>query len=147
MKRSETLAPLSREHHVALALALSLRRAGPRDAGVLADRAREFWETESREHFRLEEEILIPPFARHVGAEDPDIERLQADHAELRGRFTSLAAPASPEALRDLGRRLAEHIRFEERRLFGRIETELDPEELDQVARALKSSHTPPGPG
>jgi hypothetical protein len=64
MKRHPALAELSRDHHQALVVARRLKRAD--DESV--DRAREgfldYWEHEGSEHFREEEEILLPELAR-----------------------------------------------------------------------------------
>lgn len=140
MKRSEELAVLSREHHIALELALRLRRASVEQAASLAADARDFWRRESVEHLRLEEEFLLPSLARHVAADDPDIQRTRSDHVELRRRFTELDSPGLDlNVLRELGALLADHVRFEERRLFPRIESTLDADELAELGRHLRS--------
>jgi hemerythrin-like domain-containing protein len=154
VKRAEALRALSREHHVALELALRLRRATDADADAVAAAAADFWHTAAREHFRDEEEILLPAFARHVAADDPDIVRVLVEHVELRRRFASVAAGAEadragtnragvPRArvgaadLNALGELLAGHVRHEERTLFPRIEAALDDGELSAVSDAL----------
>jgi hypothetical protein len=68
VQRSNELAVLSREHHVALELALSLQRATDVDAETVRQATLDFWREEGRLHFRLEEEVLLPAFARHAGA-------------------------------------------------------------------------------
>jgi hemerythrin-like domain-containing protein len=146
VKRSAELATLSREHHVALELALRLKRATSEQADRLAAQAGEFWRKESREHFRLEEELLLPRLARSAGSEDPDIARTLNDHAELRRRFASVDRGESDvEALEQLGQLLTDHVRFEERVLFPRIEATLDPDELAAVGRELEAGSTDPG--
>jgi hemerythrin-like domain-containing protein len=140
MKRSPELAALSREHHVALELALRLRRARREEAEPLAADAAEFWRLESSEHFRLEEQFLLPRLVRHAGAEDEDVVRTLSDHAELRRRFASVGGGGGDlDALRRLGELLAAHVRFEERVLFPRIESTLDQAELAAVGRELES--------
>jgi hemerythrin-like domain-containing protein len=138
VKRAAELAVLSREHHVALELALRLRRARSEDAERLAADAAEFWRQESSEHFRLEEQFLLPRLACHAAADDPDIARTLSDHAELRRRFASIG-DGGLDALRRLGELLTEHVRFEERVLFPRIESTLDPDELAAVGWELVS--------
>jgi hypothetical protein len=67
MKRSEALAPLSRQHHQGLFVALKLKRADSSGA-VEAGRAfLEFWKGEGREHFRIEEEVLLAEVMRASG--------------------------------------------------------------------------------
>ena len=54
----------------------------------------------------------------------------------------------TPEVLDELGKLLSEHIRYEERTVFGRIEAILTPEELDAVGSHLQTAgsneHLPP---
>lgn len=139
MKRSEELAVLSREHHLALELALRLRRSTEGDVESLAGDARAFWRRESIEHFRLEEEFLLPSLEPHA-ADDADIARIRSDHAELRRRFSELEdGRRDLHGLRDLGVLLADHVRFEERVLFPRVEAALAPDELARLGRQLRS--------
>jgi iron-sulfur cluster repair protein YtfE (RIC family) len=137
MKRSDALAPLSRQHHQGLAVALKLKRADSNTADDARAAFLDFWETEGREHFRLEEEILLPSYARHGEADHPAVVRVLVEHVDLRRRGADLAAaPApDPEVLQDLGERLERHMRHEERVLFPLIEAALPEAELTRVAR------------
>ncbi len=131
MKRSDQLAPLSREHHVALEVALRLSRATAADAASVRERFLRFYADEAREHFRAEEEFLLPAFARHVPPDDPDIVRVLVEHVELRRRAADVARDATDlEELRALGGLLRDHVRHEERTLFPRIEAALGDDEL-----------------
>jgi iron-sulfur cluster repair protein YtfE (RIC family) len=139
LKRSPELAVLSREHHIALELALRLRRAGAEPTDALLADAVAFWHRESIEHFRLEEDVVLPCLADHAGAADPHIQRVRGDHAALRARFERLeAGEKGAPALTELGKLLADHVRFEERVLFPRVESLLDPEELARVGQRLR---------
>ncbi len=148
MKRSDQLAALSREHHVALEVALRLRKATPADAEAARERFLKFFEDEAREHFRAEEELLLPAFARHAAPDDPDVVRVLVEHVELRRRAADLArGTVSCGELHALGALLHDHIRQEERMLFPRIEATLDAEELTALGAALDaagSAHRPP---
>jgi iron-sulfur cluster repair protein YtfE (RIC family) len=138
MRRSPELAVLSREHHHALELALRLKRASTEQVDALAADAAEFWRRESMEHFRLEEEFLLPALARHSRPDDHDIRRTRSDHTELRRGFGELQGRSSDvNALRELGELLSDHVRFEERVLFPRVEATLDPGELAELGRQL----------
>jgi hemerythrin-like domain-containing protein len=138
MKRSDALSPLSRQHHHGLAAALKLKRADANTAGDARTAFLEFWETERREHFRLEEEVLLPSYARYGEADHPAVVRVLVEHVDLRRRGADLAATpsADPGVLHDLGERLERHIRHEERVLFPLIEAALPEAELARVARA-----------
>ncbi|MGZ6644412.1 MAG: hemerythrin domain-containing protein [Solirubrobacteraceae bacterium] len=149
MKRSSELAVLSREHHVALELALRLQRATGADAAAVRRAALEFWRDEGSEHFRLEEELLLPAFARHAGADDADVVRVLVEHTDIRRRIADLEddATTDAEALNALGVLLRDHVRHEERTLFGRVEAALTAAELDAVGAALEAAgdgHRPP---
>ena len=140
---------LSREHHVALELALRLQRATDSDAETVKRAAIDFWREDGREHFRLEEELLLPAFARHVGADDADVVRVLIEHVDIRRRIADIETEgrADVPALNVLGALLRDHVRHEERTLFARIEQALEPDELTALGTALHASggaHQPP---
>ena len=93
VKRSDALSPLSREHHVALEVALRLRRASADDAANVQAGFLTFFDDGGREHFRIEE-LLIPAFARYAGDEDPDVLRVLDEHREIGRRAQDLAQAA-----------------------------------------------------
>jgi hemerythrin-like domain-containing protein len=145
MKRSEALAALSRDHHKGLFAAMKLKRAD--DAGAPAARSAflDFWESDGRHHFQLEEEVLLPAWARHGAADDPAVVQVLVEHVDLRRRGADLAAADAPplEDLHELGERLERHIRHEERVLFPMIEAALSEDELVELATALAVSPPP----
>ena len=130
MKRHSALVSLSRDHHQSLVLAQRLRR-GTDD--TFTDIARMFlahWQAEEQQHFRLEEEILLPAFAEHFPPHHPAILRTLVEHAEIRRDAVQLTVAPTLEVLHLIGVRLADHINFEEHELFPLIETALSEEEL-----------------
>jgi len=139
MKRSEALRALSHQHHQGLFAALQLKRAGRGTAVEARQTFLDFYEREGSRHFRVEEELLLPAFARHIGVDDPAIVRVLTDHVDLRGRGQELERSAEPDpaALRELGERLESHIRFEERVLFPMIEQALPVDELGRLGAAF----------
>ena len=60
MKRDAALASLSRDHHLALVVALKLRSATASTADEARAAMAAFWPVHGRRHFRVEEEILLP---------------------------------------------------------------------------------------
>ena len=149
VQRSSELAVLSREHHVALELALRLQRATAADAETVTEATLDFLRREGREHFRLEEELLLPAFARHAGADDADIVRVLVEHVDIRRRIADLETSGRVDvaALNALGKSLRGHVRHEERTLFRRIEEALEPEELATLGttlHAIGARHQPP---
>lgn len=140
MKRSRQLASLSRDHHQALVIALRLRRAEDHTAEQAQADFLDFWRSHGREHFRAEEEILLPAFAGHGDPHHPLVLRALGDHVAIRHRADSLAtAPVPPVLLHELGERLAAHVRFEEWELFPLVEQTLPPDALAAVATAFEA--------
>ena len=130
MKRSPKLQGLSSEHHAALVLARQLsRHSAPwtaEDASALQQR----FARELEPHFRVEEEVLLPAL-REAGRADL-ADRTLADHATLRDLVAS-AGSADETAVRRIGQRLQEHVRFEEQELFPSCETLLPEAVLDKL--------------
>jgi hypothetical protein len=137
VKRSAALTPLSHDHQHALDAALRLRRAEPDTLRAAVDRFQEFFENEGRRHFAIEEELLLPA----LPADDPEwaqaSRRVMDDHAAIRATAGDVPTVA---AARELGGRLSDHVRFEERTLFGLIERRLAPEELRRLGARVAAA-------
>jgi hemerythrin-like domain-containing protein len=141
MKRSAALTPLSRDHHHGLVAALELTRASHGDAGEAAAGFLEFWHAEGRRHFQIEEDLLLPGFARHGPADHPAVVRALVEHVDLRRRAQDLEDGAQPlAALHELGRRLSAHIREEENVLFALVEETLPPDALQALGEAIDAA-------
>lgn len=154
MKRHESLHPLSQHHHHALVQSLEMRRAqqlppGEREAALrrVAQKFLRFWEKAGKTHFREEEEILLPAYARHVPLEqDVDVVRMLADHAFIRALVEDLRAALDSKQpvenpLSALAHRLHDHVRLEENHIFPRIEQTLTEDELRALAPHLTRLH------
>jgi hemerythrin-like domain-containing protein len=140
MKRDPALVGLSHDHHNALFTALKLRRATEQNAGAARDALATYWEGPGRVHFRLEEEVLFPAFARHGDPYDALVGRALCDHIAIRQKIASvLEDPHAPlHDLHALGELMSEHVRLEERKLFPLIEQALPAPELAELAVALQ---------
>ena len=142
MKRHPALVTLSQDHHHALVVAQRLRRA---HRGTAADAARafgEWWEPDARQHFRLEEEILLPALAANgVSPREEAIVQTLVDHMLIRRDAAVIANRAPLDLLHDLGNRLAAHVRLEEQHLFPLIESTLREDQLCMVAQQLSRAH------
>ena len=140
MKRSEALTPLSHQHHQGLFVALQLKRATPETAIDARTAFLDFFERDGASHFRAEEEVLLPAYARHSEFDHPAIVRVLTEHVDLRRRGQDLEAQRAPDPaeLRELGERLESHIRHEERVLFPMIEQALPAEELKRLGAGLQ---------
>jgi hemerythrin-like domain-containing protein len=140
MKRDPALTRLSRDHQHGLAVALQLRRATAETGPMAGAAFVAFWEEEGQRHFRAEEEVLLPLATRRVPAAHEAVVRVLVEHVDIRRRAAELARTplAELDDLHELGDRLHQHIRYEERVLFPLIERTLPEEELSAVADALE---------
>ena len=154
MKRHPGLHALSQHHHFALIESLEIRRAasvsGPqRQASMrkLAERFVRFWKKAGSVHFREEEDVLLPAYARFVALDaDADVQQMLADHAAIRASIEKLeqllAANQPVDAeLTGLGERLRAHVRLEEDVVFPRIESLLPEAELAALTPLLTRLH------
>jgi hemerythrin-like domain-containing protein len=144
MKRTDALAQLSRDHHHGLVAAQRLTRATEETAAGARGAFLAFWREDGQEHFRVEEDVLLPACARHVPPTDDAVVRVLTDHVDLRRRAGDVASDETPavEDLHALGERLHAHIRHEERVLFPRIEDAMSDDELVALAAAVDAAHT-----
>jgi hypothetical protein len=143
MKRSEALAALSRDHHHALEAARRLRRAAPAELDDAVEWFHRFWGEHGRDHFAIEEELLLPV----ISDGDPEwrvaAQRVRDEHRAIRGRIPGLRAGAAAERLvaaNELGRLLHDHVRFEERHLFRLLEDRLAADALVALGCAIEES-------
>jgi iron-sulfur cluster repair protein YtfE (RIC family) len=148
MKRSAELRDLSVEHHHGLVAARRMRLAstGETPLAPAIEGFHQAWQDEIAPHFRQEEEVLLPAFARAAAADDPLIARTLTEHADLRRSVAELDEAGSPEERRrlagEIGTALEAHIRFEERILFPAIETALAGPALAALGEALAEAGT-----
>jgi hemerythrin-like domain-containing protein len=156
VKRHPSLHPLSQHHHFALIQALEMRRAAEapaekRNAAVGRQAAKfvAFWHKTGHNHFREEEEILLPAYARHARLDrDAGVMRILADHAEIRGAVQDLEqrlaakVPVEAEAIASLAKLLHDHVRLEENEVFPRIEKALGEERLNVIGSRLTRLHS-----
>ncbi|HVW47394.1 MAG TPA: hemerythrin domain-containing protein [Solirubrobacterales bacterium] len=137
MKRAEALRPLSREHLVALLAAKKLREA--EDLTAATRDFLEFWDEEGRDHFRIEEEVLLPGWAAWGDLDRPGVARMLEEHLAIRREALRLAAgELTLTEVHALGDLLHDHVRFEERRLFVAAEAALDDAALARLAVAIE---------
>ena len=143
MKRDARLVALSRDHYRALVLAAALRRGG--NPTQLRARVAHEFETDLEPHVRMEEAYLLAPLDRHDDAA-PLVARGRADHAFLRAGAAAMRAGAAPDSA-TWGRRLHDHVRFEERELFPLCERLLTDAELDALAARMAAADDGPAVG
>ncbi|HMK03837.1 MAG TPA: hemerythrin domain-containing protein [Ferruginibacter sp.] len=143
MKRHEALAPLSREHHSTLILAQLLKNNAPEYKGLpvipkeKATYAKQQFDKEIKKHFEQEELML-----QKVKDCNPEIAELSVviinEHEQLTALFLSLERAVDlEETMDELGRKLEEHIRKEERVLFPIIQQYCAEDKLQEISILL----------
>jgi quercetin dioxygenase-like cupin family protein len=140
MKRSEALAPLSRDHHHALEAARRLRRASGAELEAAVGWFGRFWEEHGQDHFAVEEELLLPVISDHDPEWHAAAQRVRDEHHAIRELVPGLRSGSAAGRLataRELGGLLHDHVRFEERRLFGLLEDRLDEAALVALGHAI----------
>ena len=144
MKRDPALADLSRDHHQALFQAMRLTKATPEELDSVREGVLELWQGHGAEHFRQEEEILLPIYARHADPGAEEVASVLVDHVWIRERMERLERDElALDQVHGLGQRLHDHVRHEERVLFPLIEAALPADELEELRRRLVEADAP----
>jgi hemerythrin-like domain-containing protein len=141
MKRSAALAALSRDHHHALEAALRLRRADVADLDAAVAHLQTFWQARGRRHFEIEERLILPALPQTDAAWREAAARVRDEHARIRAAVDALAGGGGEtalEAAHGLGQLLRDHVRFEERHLFGLLEARLAERDLARLGEAVE---------
>lgn len=137
MKRHPALQQLSRDHHHALVVAQRLKRVDYTNAEDAQTTFLEYWEKRGRDHFREEEEILLPTLAQFEERESPIVATVLSDHARIGRLAAGISVELRLEQVRLLGLELEQHIRREERELFPLMERTIPEHELTRLASRL----------
>ena len=143
MKRHPALRALSSDHHQGLVQARRLERAAQSvaagaaeaDLGTVAQAFLVFWDVHTRPHFREEEEVLLPTFARYGDPAAAPVVRLLVEHVHIRRLIADLqrqvdTGPPEAATMAAIGEQLRAHIRYEEDVVFPLIEQTLPEEAL-----------------
>ncbi|WP_246476537.1 hemerythrin domain-containing protein [Salicibibacter cibi] len=96
-----------------------------------------FWESGGNEHFRDEEELLLPAYARYVSLDEPEISEMLVEHVHIRALVQQVLETTGTddgvEAMHRLGTILEQHIRKEERVIFPMMEKVLPEDVLERL--------------
>jgi len=126
IKRSEFLKPLSREHHHGLLFCWKIRAGIKKDVEVsrIKKYADWFYQNYLIPHFEVEEKYVFPI----LGNENELIKKAVSEHRKIERLFESTTEFQKNISL--IGEELVDHIRFEERILFGEIQKNATAEQL-----------------
>jgi len=145
MKRHKSLIALSQDHHRGLLLAMLIKKDAPNYNGLPNDIEGKVkytinaWETELKQHFINEEEILFPFVADRDDNLDIMIDEILIEHEEIEYKVNQLKDTDEPEEiLNDLGYLLEQHIRKEERELFELIQNAFSDNELKELVDKIE---------
>ncbi len=118
IKRNESLVPLSRDHHHGLLLAWKIKRGLAKEVAFerIMRYARWFYQTHLVPHFAEEEQLVFPI----LGENHPLIVQALEEHKNLHALFNEGNPTKNP--LAEIVVQLENHIRFEERTLFNKIQ-------------------------
>jgi hemerythrin-like domain-containing protein len=147
IKRHKALQPLSRDHHQGLILAQILKKGAPEYKGMPStiegkkEYAIAFSESELKQHFMMEENVLFAYAVNKNEELDTLIKELLIEHREIIYLIEKITSSSQPENLLDeFGRKLESHIRKEEREVFVKVEEALSENELQELASKLKEN-------
>lgn len=140
IQRHPALAPLSRDHYAGLVQAQHLIKAGDTTKALAVDRRQavaeflDVWAREIRPHFEDEEQLLGELLAAD------DRKQMRDEHQALYSIADALRAlrkeiDPDPATLVKAGTLLNNHIRWEERELFGRLQNDLTEDQLAQLQK------------
>jgi hemerythrin-like domain-containing protein len=136
IKRSSQLAPLSREHHEGLLFVWKLRQGISKniEAARITAFMQWFWQEHLEPHFEKEENALpavLPPA-------HPMMQQMYSEHGEIKKLIAVIAKNGNYETFEIVARTVNDHIRFEERQLYGEVEKTASPEQLQHLSEQLK---------
>jgi hypothetical protein len=110
-----------------------LAERGPRAETGAPARLLALWDDEILPRCRRVEDVLLPELARRIPEADAVIVFTLGDHVVLRGLVRELRAAPEPErreVAARLGKKVAEHLAFEERTLFPAVQEALGCDRL-----------------
>jgi hypothetical protein len=144
LRRDPALVPLSHDHHDGLMAAVRLKKGKSAYSAEpdIAESIRQLWEDDLCAHFEQEEQVL---FAYEWPAEIREmVDRATDEHRQMRALVDdALKQDHSTDIARRLGELLESHIRFEERVMFGAMQSHLTEEEIASIGSAIAAMRKP----
>lgn len=133
LKRDKALQPISRDHHHGLLLCWKIRSGLSKKIAV--ERIKKytdwFYINHLLPHFEIEEKYLFTI----LGDQNEFIKKALSDHRSLTQLFQSEINTS--KHLSSMAEELENHIRFEERILFNKIQQEATNEQMENLQTVL----------
>ncbi|MCR8668672.1 hemerythrin domain-containing protein [Aestuariibaculum sp. M13] len=135
LKRHKALQPLSREHHHGLLLAWKIRIGFKKNIEPkrIYQYANWFYKTHLISHFKMEELYVFTILEE----KNELIKQALNDHEVIRNLFENIDVDS--KTLSDIAETLDNHIRFEERVLFPKIQEVATESQLLQIEKIHQS--------
>lgn len=134
MKRAAFLQPFSREHHHNLLLGWKIRKGFSKN--IETERIKKytdwFYKTHIERHFALEEKYIFPV----LGKGNKLVEKALSQHRRLRRLFEDKENPEKSLSL--LEEELEAHVRFEERKLFPKVQEKANEAQQMEIENAFE---------
>ena len=145
IKRHESIAEFSRDHHFALLFVWKIR-TGLKKA-VEPERIKKyivhFFNTGLKPHFKEEEELLFPLLSE----ENKLRIRAETEHKLMHQIIAEMENSSSDNLpIEKFADTLEKHIRFEERELFNYLQSAVSESALSEIALQLKAREHEPAP-
>ncbi|MDD7888029.1 hemerythrin domain-containing protein [Flavivirga sp. 57AJ16] len=136
-KRHKALQPLSREHHHGLLLAWKIRAGLDKNVSPnqMQDYALWFYKTHLIPHFDIEESHVF----NILGNDHRLIKKALDEHKQIIELFQELEIKPDTIILNTIANTLDNHIRFEERVLFPKIQNVATEEQYNAIERVHHS--------
>ena len=142
MLRIKQLQPLSKEHHLSLALAaraIKTANAGEQcEIKLLCEKIVNDYNAVWRKHFDNEEQAIFIPYSERSPEIDQLCKQLTQEHQQF-DTFIEQMKSGNTDVLLEFGTLLKTHTRLEERELFPRISEVLSKIELDEIYKEITS--------
>ena len=139
IKRHRAIVSFSRDHHFGLLLVWKIRQGLKRavNAERISNYLLYYFQEDLEKHFKEEEEFLFSKLAV-----DDDL-RMQAeqDHRAIYKLVAAIGENKSNTALlNQLADELEKHIRFEERKLFNHLQSQIAISDLEKIAKRFSNN-------
>ncbi|HUR11236.1 MAG TPA: hemerythrin domain-containing protein [Flavitalea sp.] len=139
MKRDIALQPLSHQHHNTLMGCLLIKKGVEKqaDKSVLKDFILNWWQKDLQQHMQSEEKVLLPYLSQHQ-FDKSYLHIIHRDHETFRVLGDRLKLHNDGYGLYNIYADLVEqHIRFEERVVFQKIEEDFSRQQLSQLEQKM----------
>jgi iron-sulfur cluster repair protein YtfE (RIC family) len=139
IKRHQAIISFSKDHHFGLLLAWKIRQGLKNNISPerISNYVIYFFDQDLKKHFREEEELLFIK----LPVDNNFRQKAEADHKSILLLLSHIEKDkSSAKFLNQIANDLEEHIRFEERELFGYLQKSIPGKELEAIANRLPNS-------